>query len=125
MEVELKGMILYSEAKQKIEQDDAKGAFEKLHYALLHFAQLDSKKESLLTYVNLLDVLSTEIKESDFSQGNKQFYIKLFMTSERDIFLKMQKRKYYFVIKEIYDKLYFDLMKKVESFNEENNEQPY
>ena len=118
-------MILYSEAKQKIEQDDAKGAFEKLHYALLHFAQLDSKKESLLTYVNLLDVLSTEIKESDFSQGNKQFYIKLFMTSERDIFLKMKNLIYYFFIKEIYDKLYFDLMKKVESFNEENNEQPY
>lgn len=114
LEKELKGMIYYSEGLIRKEQGNNKEAFEKLHYAILHFADIDSKKEELLLYIKLLSEYVNEISKDDFEEP-KEFMISIMGALSKDIHSKMEKRKYYWAIKDEYEKIYKKLMDKLYS----------
>lgn len=114
LEKELKGMIYYSEGLIRKEQGNNKEAFEKLHYAILHFADIDSKKEELLLYIKLLSEYVNEISKDDFEES-KEFMISIMGALSKDIHSKMEKRKYYWAIKDEYEKIYKKLMDKLYS----------
>ena len=115
LEKELKGMIYYSEGLIRKEQGNNKEAFENLHYAILHFADIDSKKEELLIYIKLLSGYVDEISKDDFEEP-KNFMISTTEVLSRDIHFKMEQRRYYWVVKDEYEKIYKKLMTKLHSF---------
>lgn len=115
LEKELKGIILYSESIIRGDHEQNKEAFEKLNYAILHFADLDSKKEELLSYIKLLNVYVNKISKDDFHEP-KELVISVTEMLSRDIHYKMIQRKYYWIIKDEYEKIYNELMNKLSSF---------
>lgn len=119
LENELKGMIYYSESIIKGDQEKNGEAFEKLHYAILHFADIDSKKEELLLYIKLLNVYANNISESDFHEP-KDYNISVMESLSINTHLKMKHRKYYWVIKDEYEKIYNELMSKLSYFKIRN-----
>lgn len=86
-----------------------------MHYAILHFADIDSKKEELLIYIKLLSGYVDEISKDDFEEP-KNFMISITEVLSRDIHFKMEQRRYYWVVKDEYEKIYKKLMDKLHSF---------
>lgn len=115
LENELKGQILFSEFRSYIEKKEFFNGIKKLQIALTYFADLDSRKEDLHLYVGILnDCLELAKKEEWGEQNNTT--INDYISSMKDYYLIIQKRKYYWVIKDYYNNFYSDLIKKLESF---------
>ena len=113
---ELRGQILYSESLAKAEQNALCEAFRKLQHALVYFADLDSKKEELNLYINLLKGYNTGLMEKEFTGSSKNVMIDGYILFVENIHLKLQKKKYYWVIKDDYEKIFDEYINKIKSF---------
>lgn len=120
LENELKGTILLSESNIKEGQGNFFEAFEKLQYAIVYFADLDTKKEELDIYVKLLGEYSIKINQNELKR-TKNLRIKAFLLFVRDNTFKLRQRKYYWLIKEDYEKIYDDLEQKIHLFESIKN----
>mgnify|MGYP000065530100 CR=1 FL=1 len=117
---ELRGQILISESLAKAEQEFFCQAFYKLQYALVYFADLDSKKEELQNYVNYLKEYVNKADKKEYKGSSRIFMIKNDVLLIRDSYFKIQNRKYYWVIKDDYEKIFNEFINKIESFKNDD-----
>lgn len=118
LENELKGRLSFLESYSDFEKNKFCDAFQHMQYAMIYFCDLDSQKESLNSYVEFLNECLSKVKREEFgiSEGNIMFDIDISMALIRHNNFKIKERKYYWVIKDKYNKVYSDLLKKLESF---------
>lgn len=121
LENELKGIIRSSECRSYIERKDFCSAFCRLQFALVYFIDLDSKKEDLNSLINILDYCFKKVKKEDFETPTKNKTIDNIISKIEKNHSKIQKGKYYWVIRNNYDKIYSDFLNKIESFKTKNN----
>ncbi len=115
LEIELKGKIKYAEAITNMNLNHHYEAFLDLHYAIVHFAGLESEKEELPNYIKMLKAYADTISKEDFELD---FYIDYFLLMAKDIHLKLINRNFYWVIKNDYETIYKDVTRKVLSFKQ-------
>lgn len=118
LENELKGRLSFLESYSDFEKNKFCDAFQHMQYAMIYFCDLDSQKESLNSYVEFLNECLSKVKREEFgiSEGNIMFDIDISMALIRHNNFKIKERKYYWVIKDKYNTIYSELLKKLESF---------
>lgn len=116
LEKKLKGQIYISEFRSYIEKKELFNSIKKLYKALICFADLNSKKEYLNSYVDILNDCLNLAQKEEFGTSVKNTAINDYISLIKGFHLTIQKSKYYWVIKDKYNKVYSDLLKKLESF---------
>lgn len=112
LEKELKGIILLSESNINDKEHNYLEAFRKLQYAVVYFADIDTRKDILSAYINLMKEYSCNITQDELKQLG-EFKISIYLTDIRDSHFKLKGRKYYWKIKDQYEKIYNELESKI------------
>lgn len=115
-EIELKGKL--SEAKARLNDDNGKyaDAFKELNNAILYYCCLDSMKETLPVMVDLLNSYSKQISSNDFNKNNRDIFINSFLLLVQNDSFKIAKTKFFWVIKDKYQRIIKNTIALVESF---------
>lgn len=87
---------------------------------MVYFADLDSKKEELQNYVNYLKEYVNKADKKEYKGSSRIFMIKNDVLLIRDSYFKIQNRKYYWVIKDDYEKIFNEFINKIESFKNDD-----
>lgn len=116
LENELKGLICISEFRSNVEKGKICDAFQNLQEAMVYYSDLDSKKDDLNSYVEILNECLKEAKKEEFGIPVKNIMINSLILLIKKYHLILKESKYYWVIKDNYNKTYSDFLKKLESF---------
>lgn len=122
LEIELKGNISRATSTLYDTQEKYVDAFKELNNAILCYSCLDSRKEDLQTLVDLLNVYSERISINDFPEKSKVLHIDIFLKIVENDFIRLKETKYYWAIKDKYQKIYNTTCNKVEAFKDNSHD---
>lgn len=112
LEKKFQGEINWSIGDIYCENGNNIEAFKRFQQAICYFADLDSQKELLSFYIKRLDACCREFKGV---VENEQILLKSQLLILQHNNLSLQKRKYYWVIKEAYEEVYKNFIVKLHS----------
>lgn len=116
---ELNGLICLSDSRSYIDKKEFCNAFQKIQETMTYFTDLDSRKECLNTCVDLLDTCLESAKKEEFGMQVRNKMMEALIVQISDSHSKIKNSKYYWVIKDRYNKIYDDFLTKLESFKSE------
>lgn len=120
-EIKLKGELAEAQAKSYAKINDYSAAFTNLHTALRYYCNIDLMKEVILPLFKLLKVYGESISIDEFDSNCKNHIIDTLFISLNLDYSIIKETKYYWIIKDDYEKLFSQICNLLNSYKDTND----
>lgn len=120
-EIKLKGELAEAQAKSYAKINYYSAAFTNLHTALRYYCNIDLMKEVILPLFKLLKIYGESISIDEFDSNCKNHIIDTLFISLNLDYSIIKETKYYWIIKDDYEKLFSQICNLLNSYKDTND----